>query len=75
VASQARSSWRGQRFRYGRVRGQRRPHRINADEFAQANVTYPLGVSNGSGNIGFPDPSASTDSASTGSASTGSARH
>jgi hypothetical protein len=50
-------------------------YRINADEFAQANVTYPLGVSNGSGNIGFPDPSASTDSASTGSASTGSARH
>ena len=35
-------------------------YRINADEFAQAAVTYPLGVSNGSGNIGFPDPSAST---------------
>lgn len=33
--------------------------RINADEFAQASATYPLGVSNGSGNIGFPDPSAS----------------
>jgi len=43
-------------------------YRINADEFAQAAVTYPLGVSNGSGNIGFPDPSASTVLASTGSA-------
>lgn len=38
-------------------------YRINADEFAQASVTYPLGVSNGSGNIGFPDPSASTGAA------------
>lgn len=37
--------------------------RINADEFAQTGATYPLGVSNGSGNIGFPDPSASPDSA------------
>jgi hypothetical protein len=36
--------------------------RINADEFAQASATYPLGVSDGSGNIGFPDPSASTGS-------------
>jgi SnoaL-like domain len=36
--------------------------RINADEAARANVTYPLGVSNGNGNIGFPDPSAGTNS-------------
>jgi hypothetical protein len=30
---------------------------INADEFARTDATYPLGVSDGSGNIGFPDPS------------------
>jgi hypothetical protein len=36
--------------------------RINADEFARASATYPLGVSNGSGNIGFPDPSAGANS-------------
>lgn len=30
-------------------------YQINADEFAHATVDYPLGRSDGSGNIGFPD--------------------
>ncbi|ONH23540.1 hypothetical protein BL253_32620 [Pseudofrankia asymbiotica] len=28
---------------------------INADEFAHTSVEYPMGRSDGSGNIGFPD--------------------
>ncbi len=33
---------------------------INADELAQTSATYPFDVSDGSGNIGFPDPSVSS---------------